>query len=81
MKAIARYVLKMSDEHCLYRLTVIELCKRGFSLSMARRMVKDSDLFEHAKHSWRVLRDEDQSDWANYVIKYHVKNGTLKLAC
>ena len=67
MKALGRYVLTMSGTSCVYRLTILELAKRGYPLKNARDAVKTSGLLEHARKSWKVTRDMGPSEWADYV--------------
>lgn len=68
MGAMKKYLLKMSDEDFVYRMTVIELCRRGMSLCDARKAVRKSTLLSQAKKSWRIARDLDDSDWADIVM-------------
>lgn len=66
--AMRKYLSRMSDENCIYRMTVIELCRRGMTLRDARKAVRESTLLTQAKTSWRIARDLDDSDWADIVM-------------
>lgn len=65
-----RYVLtRTNTDTMIYRLTVIELVRRGYRFSRAKAMVRDSNIVEDSKLYWGILHDMDEKGWAGYVIE------------
>jgi len=69
MKTSRYLALRADDATCIYRATVIELIRRGYRFSDAKTMVRASDIVGDAKRCWRIPRDMDDSDWADYVLE------------
>lgn len=68
MKTASYLTLYADDATCIYRATVIELIQRGYRFSDAKAMVRASGIVEDAKRCWRIPRDMDEVDWADYVL-------------
>lgn len=68
MKTDVYLALHADTSTSIYRATVIELVRRGYKFSDAKAMVRASDIVGDAKRCWRIPRDMDDSDWADYVL-------------
>lgn len=65
-----RYILtRTNTDTLIYRLTVIELVRRGYRFSRAKAMVRESNIIEDSKLYWGILHDMNVKDWADYVIE------------
>lgn len=80
--ALDKYIDTMSDVNYVYRYTVIELVRRGFKLSDARKMIRTSSILERiqGEDGWVFFHGWDEKEWANWVIDYHAKGGRLRYA-
>ena len=68
-----KYLLLKADSiTSLYRLTVIELVRRGFRFSEAKAAVKHSTLLEDARKYWSIPRDMGSREWADYALTHPV---------
>ncbi len=64
-----RYLLlKAKKDTAIYRMTVMELVRRGFKFSAAKMIVKNSTLLEDAKTCWSISRDMGHKEWAEYAL-------------
>lgn len=75
MKTETYILTKTNTDTIIYRLTVIELVRRGYHFSEAKAMVRASNIVEDSKIYWGILHDMGVKEWADYVIEI-VGSGT-----
>ncbi len=66
---IEKYIGKMSDRNMAYRLTLIELVRRGYKRVEARKMITKSHLGDRMFNDPVVFWHYDEQRWADWVIQ------------
>lgn len=66
---IDKYIGTMSDRNMAYRLTLIELVRRGYRRVDARAMLENSHLGDRMFRDPVVFWHYDERRWADWVIE------------
>lgn len=66
---IEKYICDMSDRNMAYRLTLIELVRRGYKRVIARKMLEQSHLGDRMFRDPVVFWHYDEQRWADWVIQ------------
>lgn len=69
MKVLYMMADRMTNKDLVYRMTVVELARRGYGIGAAKSMIRNSGILDLIKDDdWYWTRDLDENDWADWVI-------------
>lgn len=80
MKSLYKMLDKMTDKEMVYRFSIIELYKRGYSIKDAKQMISDSGILNNIEPNDTLwTRDMDEKDWADWIINHAYRYNENKL--
>lgn len=80
MKSLYKMLNKMTDKEMVYRFSVAELRKRGYSIRDAKRMIHISGILDNIKPNDTLwTRDMDEKDWADWIVDHSHRHNEKKL--